>query len=55
MANLIKEALKAVLRPDCHARLECALKEAKANGFTIDRQAALSRMKGGPIARPSTR
>ncbi len=46
MANLIKTVIKAVLLPDCHARLECALKKAKADGFVIDRRAALARMGG---------
>lgn len=46
MANLIKKVIKAVIHPDCHARLECALKQAKAQGYAIDRQAALARMGG---------
>ena len=50
MANLIKTVIKAVLRPDCHARLECALKDAKERGFSIDRQAALVRVQGGQNA-----
>ena len=50
MANLIKTVIKAVIHPDCHARLECALKEAKDRGYTIDRQAALGRMQGGQNA-----
>ncbi len=50
MANLIKAVIKAIIRPDCHARLECALKEAKERGFTIDRQAALQRISGGQSA-----
>lgn len=50
MANLIKTVIKAVIRPDCHARLECALKAAKEKGFTIDRAAALARLSGGDNA-----
>lgn len=50
MANLIKKAIKALVRPDCHTRLECALKEAKARGFTVDRQQAIVRLQGGSCA-----
>lgn len=50
MANLIKTLVKAVVRPDCHVRLECALKEAKERGFSIDRQSVAARLAGGAHA-----
>ena len=50
MANLIKTLVKAVVRPDCQVRLECALKEAKERGFCIDRNAVAARIQGGTNA-----
>lgn len=53
--GLMKNLLKNIFRPDCHTRLECALREAKARGMAIDPKRVARELMEGPHARPSTR